>query len=242
MSIALPWLPPGSPIVNFPPVDTALDEPEGLLCAGGDLSLERLKLAYQSGVFPWFSEGDPIMWWSPNPRTIFRVDQFKPSRRLARTLRNHPYRLSFDEDFAGVIDACAEIPRADQDGTWITTEMKAAYIELHKAGYAHSVEVWDGSDLVGGMYGPSLGKIFFGESMFSRKRDASKIAICALMKLLQAKGFTILDAQVWNDHLGSLGATEVHRDYFMDLVRGNQKEEDLVGSWQRFNPLQSTTD
>lgn len=211
----IPWLATDS--LAFPDLDAALDEPEGLLAAGGDLSCERLVAAYRQGIFPWYSQGQPLLWWSPNPRCVLYPDAFHRSRSLRRALRQPDWRLSFDRDFAAVIRACA-LERADE-GTWITPEMEAAYNQLHAQGLAHSVEVWKNDELAGGLYGLALGRIFFGESMFSRVTNASKVALYGLCQRLLSQAFILLDCQVRSDHLVSLGACELPRATFASLVR-----------------------
>ncbi len=192
------------PRMEFPPPGEA--EPDGLLAVGGDLQPRRLLLAYSLGIFPWYEEGLPILWHSPNPRTVLLPGELKVSRSLRKTLRNPPYELSLDRGFERVIRACAETPRPDQDGTWITPEMLDAYVRLHELGFAHSVEAWEGGELVGGLYGVSLGACFFGESMFAAKRDASKLAFVALVRLLQRWRFQLVDCQVHSEHLSRFGA------------------------------------
>jgi leucyl/phenylalanyl-tRNA--protein transferase len=210
----IPWLRPGDPPAAFPPVETALEDPDGLLCAGGDLSPERLLEAYRRGIFPWFSAGQPILWWSPDPRTVLYPDELKVSRSLAKSLRNRGYEASANRAFIEVVECCAD-PALRPEGTWITPRMKEAYLRLHRLGFAHSVETWDGGRLVGGLYGVALGKAFFGESMFSRARDASKVALCALVASLRERGYRLLDCQVASPHLASLGARSVPRDVFL---------------------------
>ena len=197
----------------FPPTEQALEYPEGLLAVGGDLSPARLINAYQRGIFPWYSEDQPILWWSPAPRCVIHPDSVHASRSLRRRYNQGRYTLIADQSFSEVIEACAG-PRRDHDGTWITTEMKMAYIRLHELGVAHSVEVRVDDELAGGIYGLALGGIFFGESMFSRQVDASKIALVALCRQLQQWGFTLLDCQVSNPHLLSMGAVEISRQEF----------------------------
>jgi leucyl/phenylalanyl-tRNA--protein transferase len=197
----------------FPPLAKALREPNGLLAAGGDLSPERLIAAYRHGCFPWFDEGQPILWWSPDPRTVMRPEHLHVSRSLAKLLRQQRYRVSFDSAFAEVIQACAA-PRSYADGTWITEGMQAAYIELHRRGLAHSVEVWEEERLVGGLYGLAMGQIFFGESMFSRADNASKVGFATLVGHLREAGFQLIDCQMPTAHLLSLGATSISRDGF----------------------------
>ncbi|MFL0797922.1 MAG: leucyl/phenylalanyl-tRNA--protein transferase [Cellvibrionaceae bacterium] len=197
----------------FPPTSEALDEPNGLLAAGGDLSPERILEAYKRGIFPWYEEGQPILWWSPAPRTALRPDDIHISRSLRKTLKRKPYRISMDEAFEEVIAACAA-PRAYAEDTWITVEMEEAYCELHQQGYAHSVECWNGDTLAGGLYGIAIGKVFFGESMFSRADNASKIALVHLCGQLREWGYRLIDCQMHTDHLASLGATELSRTQF----------------------------
>jgi leucyl/phenylalanyl-tRNA--protein transferase len=206
-------LDPKNPQAPFPPVERSEREPNGLLAIGGDLSPTRLLNAYRSGVFPWYSEEQPILWWSPDPRTVLFPQRLKISRSLAKTLRNGPFNVSFDQAFDQVIRGCAA-PRRDEEGTWITDEMMQAYRELHRLGHAHSVEVWHGDDLAGGLYGVAIGAVFFGESMFSRERDASKVALVHLVRRLQARGYRLIDCQVYSAHLISLGAETIDRREF----------------------------
>ncbi|MEY2907960.1 MAG: leucyl/phenylalanyl-tRNA--protein transferase [Pseudomonadota bacterium] len=200
-------------IDNFPPTEAALDEPNGLLAVGGDLSPERLLTAYGRGIFPWFSEGDPILWWSPNPRAVLLPENFKLSRTLRKSLRSKGFELACNYRFEAVMRACAA-PRADGAGTWISEEMIAAYSTLHALGYAHSIEVSQDGELVGGLYGIHLGKIFFGESMFSRVTDASKAALAALVWLARRGHFDLIDCQVESPHIMSLGAINIPRAEF----------------------------
>ncbi len=211
------WLEISEPEL-FPDTACALEEPDGLLALGGDLSLKRLTSAYQKGIFPWYSDGQPIMWWSPNPRSILTPQNIHISRSLKKTLKQSWFTVTFDQDFPAVISECAT---ARAEGTWITTEMQQAYIELHKAGFAHSVEVWVDTKLVGGLYGIALGKVFFGESMFSSMNDVSKIALVRLCQKLNDDGFEIIDCQVQSDHLTSLGAELVTRTKFNNLLQLN---------------------
>jgi leucyl/phenylalanyl-tRNA---protein transferase len=214
----IPWLRPGDPPTAFPPVETALTEPDGLLCAGGDLAPERLIEAYRRGIFPWFSAGQPILWWSPDPRTVLYPSELHVSRSLARTLRRRRFTTSIDQAFDAVIDGCAD-PQRRPEGTWITPQMRAAYLRLHQLGFAHSVEIWDGDRLAGGIYGVALGRAFFGESMFSAERDASKVAIWALSHSLQERNFRFIDCQVASLHLASLGARSLpRRDFLHELA------------------------
>ena len=201
------------PHTAFPPLESALDEPNGLLAAGGDLSPERILTAYRAGIFPWFNEDDPILWWSPNPRMVLFPNELKISRSLKKTLRNKPYEVRVDSAFSQVMHACAA-PRKDQLGTWIHPEMVKAYTTLHEMGFAHSIETWMDDELVGGLYGLALGKIFFGESMFSRQPDVSKIALVHLVEQLKNWGFGLIDCQVNTTHLASLGARDISRKEF----------------------------
>lgn len=220
---------------SFPPVELALDEPDGLLAAGGDLSPERLLAAYRHGIFPWFSEGEPILWWSPSHRTVFETAAMHVPRRLARWLRTCDWTIRADTAFGAVMRACAE-PRARQRGTWITAEMLAAYERLHELGHAHSVEAWDGDRLVGGVYGVALGRMFYGESMFSAETNGSKVALLGLARALSGWGFPMLDAQVASDHLFTLGAFELPRDHFCAHVAALATTDEPAGSW-RDRPL-----
>ncbi len=203
--------------LDFPPLEQALREPDGLLAAGGDLSPERLLAAYRHGCFPWFSAGQPILWWSPDPRMVLFPDELHVSRSLRRTLRRGDFTISFDRDFAAVIRACAG-PRACADSTWITPAMQQAYLELHRRGIAHSVEAWQDGELVGGLYGLALGRVFFGESMFSRRDDASKVAFVTLVEQLRACGFVLIDCQMHTTHLARFGAREIPREQFADTL------------------------
>ena len=195
---------------SFPSPDQATEE--GLVAICGDLSPERLLLAYRSGIFPWFEEGLPVLWWSPDPRAVLELDALHISRRLQRTYRREPFHLSINQSFQQVMHGCAE---GRQEGTWITESMVDAYTELHRRGFAHSVEAWHGSQLVGGIYGVSIGGFFAGESMFHRKRDASKIALIYLVDHLRSRGFSLFDLQILNDHTARLGAREISRDEYL---------------------------
>jgi len=212
------WLSPQDAPERFPPLERALDEPAGLLAAGGDLSPARLLAAYQRGIFPWYSPGQPVLWWSPDPRAVLFPSEFHLTRSLAKTLRNRGFETTIDRDFPAVIAACAA-PRAHSVGTWITEEMKAAYVELHRAGFAHSFETYSGGALVGGLYGVRLGGVFFGESMFSRERDASKSALAHLVQLCLSDGIALIDCQLPSRHLHSLGARQIPRAQFQALLR-----------------------
>jgi leucyl/phenylalanyl-tRNA--protein transferase len=200
----------------FPPPEQA--EEEGLLAVGGDLSVERLLAAYAHGIFPWYEPGGPILWWSPDPRLVLFPEELHVSRRLARTIRSGRFTTTRDTAFARVIQACAEVKRPDQPGTWITPEMQRAYIRLHEAGFAHSVETWRGRGLVGGVYGVRLGRTFFGESMFHTESDASKVALVALVDWLKAEGVGLIDCQVTTPHMLRMGAREIPRAEFLRRV------------------------
>ena len=211
-------LDPNDDTTPFPEVTEALRQPDGLLAVGGCLSSRRLLNAYRHGIFPWYSDGEPILWWSPDPRLVLFPERMRISRSLRKTLRRGVFRVTTDAAFRQVMQACAE-PRSDGAGTWITGEMIEAYVELHARGYAHSVEAWCGERLVGGVYGVALGQVFFGESMFSRMTDASKVALAHLVDRLLAWGYRLVDCQVRTDHLLSLGAEEIPRARFAELLR-----------------------
>lgn len=229
----VPWL--DSDTINFPSTTKALTEPNGLLAAGGGLSIEWLTEAYRRGIFPWYQSGQPILWWSPDPRLTLTPASFVASRSLRKLIRKHRYQILFDTNFMKVINQCALIERGS-DGTWITTEMAYAYSELHRAGFAHSVEVWSGDMLVGGLYGVALGKVFFGESMFSLEDNTSKLALFYLTLHLKHWGFELIDCQIPSDHLISLGAINISRQEFNNrLVELVDHEEDRIGKW-KINP------
>jgi leucyl/phenylalanyl-tRNA--protein transferase len=237
----IPWLEADSP---FPPVERALEQPNGLLCAGGDLSIARLLDAYRHGIFPWYSGGEPILWWSPDPRMVLFTDALKVSRSLAKSIRNKGYTVRVDTAFAAVLEGCAA-PRgaaADDDGTgaeagtWLGAAMRAAYRALHEAGYAHSVETWLDGELVGGLYGVALGRMFYGESMFSRAVDASKVALVALVERLQARGFPLIDCQVRTPLLAGLGAREIPRRDFLRCVAALVHYAEPVARWESDDP------
>jgi leucyl/phenylalanyl-tRNA--protein transferase len=227
----IPWLRPEDPPEAFPPVETALAEPDGLLCAGGDLSPQRLLAAYRRGIFPWYSAGRPILWWSPDPRTVLYPQEFKVSRSLARTLRNRGFEVHFDQSFGRVMACCAD-PALRPEGTWISPQMRAAYLHLHELGYAHSVETWLDGELVGGLYGVALGRAFFGESMFSLVRDASKVALHALVGACQAREVRLIDCQVDSGHLRSLGARSVSRRAFVEQLAAAAGDSRPVAPWR----------
>jgi len=211
----IPWLRGNAP---FPPVSKALAAPNGLLCAGGDLSPARIVEAYRHGIFPWFSEGDPILWWSPDPRMVLFPDELRISRSLRRTLARGTFETRVDTAFRRVMQECAG-PRDGQAGTWIVPEMIEAYTALHEMGFAHSVESWREGELVGGLYGMALGRVFFGESMFARETDASKVALVRLVERLEAGGYRVIDCQQATGHLASLGAREIPRAAFAKLLQ-----------------------
>ena len=208
------WLSASDAPEAFPPVERALADPPGLLAAGGDLAPARLLAAYRRGIFPWYSPGQPVLWWSPDPREVLPVEALHVSRSLARTLRRAHFDVAIDTDFAAVIDACAA-PRARSPGTWITPEMRTAYLRLHALGAAHSVEVRHGTELVGGVYGVAVGRAFSGESMFSRATDASKVALVALAEWCRGRGHALIDCQLPSAHLRSLGSRPMPRAEFL---------------------------
>ena len=214
--------------IVFPQPEWSMED--GLLAMGGDLSVDRLILAYQMGIFPWYSSGD-ILWWSPDPRLVLYPESFHISRSLMKTIKSGRFTVTFDRQFPEVIRACAVIPRHHQPGTWITKDMTAAYRRLHDAGYAHSVEVWEKDQLVGGLYGVSLGRCFFGESMFSRKSDASKVGLAALVERMRAWSFHLIDCQVATDHLIRLGAEEIPRKQFLAELETALTSVTRIGDW-----------
>jgi leucyl/phenylalanyl-tRNA--protein transferase len=213
--------------------DPSEAEPSGLLAVGGDLSPERLLLAYTMGIFPWYNEGLPILWHSPDPRMAMTPADLHVPRSLAKRMRKSPFELTFDRAFEEVIEACANAPRLDQDGTWITREMIDAYVRLHDLGFAHSAEAWSDGQLVGGLYGVSLGSAFFGESMFTRVSDASKIAFVDLVQHLEGWGFTLVDCQVHTEHLERFGASEWPREVFLQALHAALSAETRRGQWDR---------
>jgi leucyl/phenylalanyl-tRNA--protein transferase len=238
MSLELPpWLGP-DPESPFPSAETALRVPDGLLAVGGDLSPPRLLNAYAHGVFPWYSQGQPILWWSPDPRTVFRSDGVRLSTRFRRGLRRSTWEVRADTAFEAVIDACATAPRAGQRGTWITADMRQAYVRLHRLGHAHSIEVFDGERLAGGLYGVAIGRMFFGESMYSAASGGSKVALAALAHRLREWGWPLIDAQVENDHLLGLGAERWPRPRFLAAVDDLRRQPSPPGPWaERFGSL-----
>ncbi|MFK7971349.1 MAG: leucyl/phenylalanyl-tRNA--protein transferase [Bacteroidia bacterium] len=215
--------------IEFP--DPAYAPPSGILAVGGDLKPERLLFAYEQGIFPWYSDDEPIIWWSPDPRFVLFPENLKVSKSMRQVLRRETFKITYDEVFPAVIKACAKVPRDGQSGTWITDEMVEAYIHLHKLGYAHSVEAWQHGKLVGGLYGISLGNAFFGESMFAKASNASKAAFITLVQALSSQGFEMIDCQMPTDHLASLGAETISRDQFLELLPGYVENETLQGDW-----------
>ncbi|WP_266167863.1 leucyl/phenylalanyl-tRNA--protein transferase [Dyella subtropica] len=237
--IRLPLLDAAKP-EQFPDPGRAMTEPNGLLAFGGDLSPRRLLAAYSRGIFPWYNEDEPILWWSPDPRCVFHTDRLKANRSLRRQLAGKPWRLTLDHAFRDVVEACAA-PRPGQLGTWIVPAMVDAYEGLHAMGHAHSVEVWEHDRLIGGVYGVAVGRLFCGESMFSRESGGSKLALLTLGELLHRWDFPLIDAQVTNSHLLSLGAVEYPRDRFLRTVEQLTQLPGQPGSWERFTPLAEET-
>jgi leucyl/phenylalanyl-tRNA--protein transferase len=215
----------------FPPPELARGD--GLLAVGGDLAVPRLLEAYRNGIFPWYEEGEPILWWSPDPRLVLVPDEFRASRSLRAVLRKGTYEVTFDTTFARVIRACAATPRKHEDGTWITPEVEASYTALHDLGFAHSVETWSRGELVGGLYGVHLGRCFFGESMFALRPDASKVALAALVDVLRSRETHLIDCQVTSEHLLSLGAREVPRAEFLRRLREALRHPTRRERWPR---------
>lgn len=234
------FIPVHDPGYAFPDPTLAMDEPNGLLAVGGDLSERRLAAAYRRGIFPWYSEGQPILWWSPDPRAVLAPDRLKISRSLRKSLRQGRYTVTCDRAFEDVIHGCAG-ERDGSPGTWITEAMMEAYGRLHCRGIAHSVEAWQGDELVGGLYGVALGRAFFGESMFHRRRDASKVAFVHLARNLQRWGYALIDCQVGSEHLASLGAVEIGREDFLDRLARCVDGPQPPGAWPR-GPLSLTED
>jgi len=228
--LRLPLLDP-DPAAPFPDPATALDDPDGLLAFGGDLQPQRLLNAYRSGIFPWYSAGQPILWWSPDPRMVIEPGRLAISRRDRRMLRGRPWTVRADSHFDAVLAGCAQSPRPGQHGTWITADMARAYSELHRLGHAHCVEVHEGGNLIGGIYGVAIGRMFFGESMFGRRSGASKLAIAALAAQLQRWRFDLLDGQVESAHLARLGFTPMPRADFIERCRQGCREPGPDGNW-----------
>jgi leucyl/phenylalanyl-tRNA---protein transferase len=212
------WIPPNAPPHDFPPVQRALANPPGLLAIGGDLSPARLLQGYQRGIFPWYSDGQPILWWAPDRRMVLFPARLNVTRSMRKVIRNKGFSVTFNRAFAHVINYCAHTPRPFQEGSWITAAMCAAYVRLHELGYAHSVECWYEGKLVGGLYGVALGKIFYGESMFSHVSNASKVAFVTLVAHVQRLDYQLIDAQFYTSHLESLGAEEIARNDFMHFL------------------------
>lgn len=229
--LRLYWLDPNDPDGAFPDPHLALNEPNGLLAMGGDLSPDRLLRAYALGIFPWYEPEQPILWWSPNPRTVFRTGAIHISRRFARTLAKADYAITLDRDFAGVLRQCAAL-RADREGTWLGPEMRSAYARLHQRGHAHSVEVWHYGALIGGLYGVASGRVFCGESMFSTEPNASKIALVWLARQLHAWGYRYLDGQIGSPHLYRMGALDLSRSTFLETLRQTAPAEATGPIWR----------
>lgn len=227
----LRWLDPTDAEAPFPNVEHALREPDGLLAIGGDLSPSRLLRAYRQGIFPWYSRDQPILWWSPDPRSVLYLERLKVSRSLYKTLRKNIFSVTSDMAFRKVMNYCAE-PRRDGLGTWLTDDMIDAYFRLHTMGYAHSVESWQDGELVGGLYGIALGQVFFGESMFSRRSDASKVAFVHLVEHLKKWGYVLIDCQVSSTHLMSLGAETIPRRAFIAILNSYC---DVPAPWEAWN-------
>lgn len=218
--VSIGWIEPGAPPDEFPDPRGALTEPNGLLAIGGNLSVERLLTAYRRGIFPWYSEGQPILWWTPDPRAVLFPAEIRISRSLNKTLRRNIFSVSVDQAFAAVVAGCAErgVDPDSESDTWITTDMANAYEKLHAAGHAHSIETWRDGQLVGGLYGVNIGRVFFGESMFSGVSDASKAALVKLIAICRATGIELIDCQVASGHLARLGSREISRAEFNDLL------------------------
>ncbi len=227
----IPWLRPDDPPDAFPPVTEALDDPDGLLCVGGDLAPERLLAAYRRGIFPWYSEGQPILWWSPDPRAVLLPGELRVSRSLAKTVRNRGFAVTVDADFAGVMRACGDAALRPE-GTWISPDMLRAYARLHELGHAHSIETRLDGRLVGGLYGVALGGVFFGESMFSLERDASKVALHHLVQCMREQGGVLIDCQVTSAHLESLGARRIPRSEFVARLAAAIPDLRPVPGWR----------
>ena len=227
----IPWLADHDPDYRFPELASALTEPNGLLAAGGDLSSGRLLAAYRAGIFPWFGGDDPIMWWSPDPRLVLYPDRVHRSRRLTRVIRQGRFRFSLDANFQQVIEACAA-PRDDQSGTWITDSMQQAYQKLHRLGHAHCLEVREHGELTGGVYGIAIGRMFFAESMFHSRSDASKVALIWLCELLAHNGFGLMDCQVESAHMLRMGAQIMPRSQFVGEIDSLCMQSAMIGDWQ----------
>lgn len=229
--VRLHWLDPRNPNQPFPPVALAMRDPNGLLAMGGDLSVTRLLRAYAQGIFPWYNPDEPILWWCPDPRCVMRPEDFHTSRSLQRRLNKGDFALTMNRAFREVLEGCAA-PRAQARGTWLSTDMKQAYCALHALGHAQSIEIWRHGQLVGGLYGVSMGRVFFGESMFSRMDDASKIVLYFLCKQLQTWNYELLDCQVSSPHVLRLGAREMLRETFVQTLRQALAMPGVEGRWQ----------
>jgi leucyl/phenylalanyl-tRNA--protein transferase len=224
----IPWLEPDEP---FPPVESAMRDPNGLLAAGADLSTARLVDAYARGIFPWFNHEEPPLWWSPDPRMVVFTAERRVSRSLRKVIASERFRVTLDTAFTDVVSGCAD-PRPDQDGTWITAEIFEAYLKMHRLGYAHSAEAWEGDQLVGGLYGVAIGRMFFGESMFARRSDASKVAFITLLEQLERWDMPMVDCQVPTSHLASLGGREIPRVEFLAHVRRLVRQPAVPSPWR----------
>lgn len=229
--IRLHWLDPRNPHQAFPPVHLAMRDPNGLLAIGGDLSQPRLMRAYSLGIFPWYNPDEPILWWSPDPRAALAPGELHVSHSLRKRLRRQDYAVTLDTAFPEVLDACSAV-RAKSRGTWLGADMKRAYLELHAAGHCHSVEVWRAGQLIGGLYGVALGRVFFGESMFSRADDGSKLAFYHLCQQLEHWRFELVDCQIGSAHLASLGAREIPREKFLQQLRKAVSQPGNPGRWR----------
>jgi leucyl/phenylalanyl-tRNA--protein transferase len=224
----IPWLEPDQP---FPPVERALEQPNGLLAASEDITPERLLTAYRQGIFPWYSADQPVLWWSPDPRMVLFVDEFRVARSLRKRVSRRQFEIRVDSDFRAVIDACARIRRPGQRGTWITPAVIEAYAALHERGYVHSVETWREGRLVGGLYGVAIGRVYFGESMFARETDASKVALVHLIAILRARGIAVVDCQQETAHLASFGARPIPRQAFAEHLSALVNSVAQGGPW-----------
>ncbi|MES2488758.1 MAG: leucyl/phenylalanyl-tRNA--protein transferase [Pseudomonadota bacterium] len=229
--IRLHWLDPRDPDQHFPPSHLAMRDPNGLLAIGGDLSITRMLRAYSQGIFPWYNPDEPILWWCPDPRAVLQPDQMKVSRSLGKSIARKDYAITFDRVFSDVLDACAGA-RAKSRGTWLGSDMQQAYCDLHEQGHSHSIEIWRKGQLIGGLYGVSVGRVFFGESMFSRANDASKIALYYLCEQLKQWSYELIDCQISSAHLASLGAQEISRGAFLELLAPAVQRSGRSGRWQ----------
>jgi len=225
------WIPSSSSPYDFPPLDMALTYPDGLLAMGGDLSPERIMVAYRKGIFPWFSDDEPILWWAPTQRMVLFPELLHISRSLKKTMKKHHFTFTMNQAFSQVVEECAAAYRPEQDGTWITPEVHQAYCQLHQYGLAHSVECWEEGELVGGLYGVAIGRVFYGESMFSRVSNASKISFVYFVKQLQRWGYEMIDCQQHTDNLARFGAVEIPRQNFTSLLN-TLCEQSLSHTWQ----------